>query len=580
MSSIEEMRLEVIRGLCESVNTPRSLSVFMLYQYGEHKQIAELAFDPSGYRYDCFHSDLEKLRNDYLVSSFLSKSRFLSIDTDLSSVAMTKLFEYEQKCRETNQRFRKARVEGFPPHVNSILFAASRKISNLHERCKFSLASIYEQAQFGPGATRALSRRESYVHNKVLDLSISPSALKYLNLDLETSRLFNDIVYLSTNDPKINYVEGNRVTTVPKDATTDRTIAIENSYNMLYQKGYGNFLRDALRSVGVTLDDQSRNQKLARDASTCSLATVDLKGASASISVELVWDLLPYDVCSILDDLRSKSFEHSGIRYRYEQFSSMGNGFTFELESLIFWAISQSVIDAVSPADRRLAVYGDDIIISSECLPLLFDVFDFIGFTANKKKTHSQFGFRESCGKHYFHGYDVSPIFWKRDIDVLENAYRLANSIRRLAFDRCAGTGSDGVLYHAWTAAVAVVRYHEDSLRMSFEVPLNSELDGGLALPLSEMKGYAFLRLKHGDTIVRRTEYHKYNPALRSTRYYIWSERRREVLRGFQSYVSVLRNNLYRPFSSTEASRSQGRYGPSTVRVYETVVNDAGWLGT
>jgi len=575
--SFDILRSDIVRELCESIDSPRSLAVYMLYRYGEHEQLVNLSFDPLHY---CFskEGDIEIFRNDYLATEFLSKATFLETGIDLRKAAVTAFHEFEQSCKETNLRFRKARVAGFPPRVAEVLYLAQRKISRLHDDAGWSLDRLYELCEYGPGATTLLSRAEAYTDNKVLDLNITSRALKYLNLDLGTTKVWNDVLKTS-RVAEISYVDHNDVTTVPKNSKTDRTIAIEPCCNMLYQKAYGNWLREALLSRRVTLRDQSRNQKLARVAVQKGLATVDLKGASASIGIELVWELLPYDVASVLDDLRSHKYMLDDVTGTYEQFSSMGNGFTFELESLIFWALTQSVIDIVRPRDRSIAIYGDDIIVSVECLDLLYEVFAFCGFKVNTKKTHATSGFRESCGRHYFWGFDVTPFYWKEDIDVLEEAYRLANRIRRLAINRVAGTGSDGILYRAWTACLKAVRHHEKALGgVYFEVPINSELDGGLALPLSEMKGYAYLRFKHGDRFVRKKEVHRYNRNLRSTRYYVWTERRRRKHRGNSSYVAVLRNELYRPELPFEQSRLEGTYGPSTVRVYEAAVDDVAWL--
>lgn len=575
--SVDILRSDIVRELCESINSPRSLAVWMLYHYGEHEQLVNLGFDPLHYCYTK-PEDIEFFRNDYLATEFLSKAKFLKTGINLRVAAVTAFHEFEQSCKDTNQRFRKARIAGFPPRVAQVLYLAQRKISQLHEDGDWCPDRLYELCEYGPGATTLLSRAEAYTDNKVLDLNITSRATKYLNLDLGTTKVWNDVLR-SSRVAEISYVDHNDVTTVPKNSKTDRTIAIEPCCNMLYQKAYGNWLREALGSRKVTLRDQSRNQKLARVAASKGLATVDLKGASASISVELVWELLPYDVASVLDDLRSHKYKLDDVIGTYEQFSSMGNGFTFELESLIFWALTQSTIDVVRPRDRSIAIYGDDIIVSVECLDLLMEVFTFCGFKVNTKKTHSVSGFRESCGRHYFWGFDVTPFYWKEDIDVLEEAYRLANRIRRLAINRVAGTGSDGVLYSAWTASLKAVRYHESALGgVYFEVPINSELDGGLALPLSEMKGYAYLRFKHGDVIIRKKEVHRYNQNLRSTRYYVWSERRRRKYRSFTSYVAVLRNELYRPELPFEQSRLEGTFGPSTVRVFEAAVGDVAWI--
>jgi hypothetical protein len=109
----------------------------------------------------------------------------------------------------------------------------------------------------------------------------------------------------------------------------------------------------------------------------------------------------------------------------------MGNGYTFELESLLFWALAKSV----TQVDDIVSVYGDDIIVPSAVVPTLQKVFDYVGFTLNMDKSFWTGQFRESCGKHYFNGYDVSPVYHKTNgespKDEIMKLILLANNMRR-----------------------------------------------------------------------------------------------------------------------------------------------------
>lgn len=100
--------------------------------------------------------------------------------------------------------------------------------------------------------------------------------------------------------------------------------------NMYLQKGVGTFIRNRLRSVGIDLNDQTRNQELARIGSIDgSLATLDLSSASDSVSDRLVWTLLPPKLYSYLDMIRSHyTLLDNGSLHRWNLFSTMGNGFT------------------------------------------------------------------------------------------------------------------------------------------------------------------------------------------------------------------------------------------------------------
>jgi hypothetical protein len=111
-----------------------------------------------------------------------------------------------------------------------------------------------------------------------------------------------------------------------------------------------------------------------------------------------------------------------------EMFSSMGNGFTFELESLLFWAITRSVCKH-SGIKGRVNVYGDDIIAPAVVVPRLKRVFDWFGFRLNQKKTFYRGPFRESCGKHYYNSMDVSPFYIRGPVRTKTDLIRLLNRL-------------------------------------------------------------------------------------------------------------------------------------------------------
>jgi hypothetical protein len=94
----------------------------------------------------------------------------------------------------------------------------------------------------------------------------------------------------------------------------------------------------------------------------------------------------------------------------------MGNGFTFELESLIFLAAALVVCEQQGAPTADVAVFGDDIIIPGSCVTQYTAFCDFLGFTVNCRKSYSSSYFRESCGAYYFKGINVKPIFLKTKI--------------------------------------------------------------------------------------------------------------------------------------------------------------------
>jgi hypothetical protein len=204
-----------------------------------------------------------------------------------------------------------------------------------------------------------------------------------------------------------------KVAFVHKNAKTDRAICTEPPLNGMFQLGLGDYIASRLRTVGIDIRDQSANQRAALYGSISGAsATLDLSSASDTVAVKLVEHLLPEDWFNLLWRLRSAEAEVNGKIVYMEKISSMGNGFTFPLETLIFWAIALSVSEIYAPRTRiRTLVYGDDIIVPVDAAVPLIRVLKDLGFTPNPDKSFWDGTFRESCGKDYVLGIDVRPVF-------------------------------------------------------------------------------------------------------------------------------------------------------------------------
>ena len=155
-----------------------------------------------------------------------------------------------------------------------------------------------------------------------------------------------------------------------------------------------------------------RHMRLARLASAgrLSCATIDLSNASDTVAYQLVKLVLPPDWFELLISLRAPFTDMDGKRVRLEKFSSMGNGFTFALETLLFWTLC----DTVSNGEAQvLRVFGDDIIVDTAHAKACVKALEFFGFTPNAKKTFLEGPFRESCGGDYFNGVSVRAVYVK-----------------------------------------------------------------------------------------------------------------------------------------------------------------------
>lgn len=406
-----------------SVNSSLSQTLYYLLKNREYLEIVSAQCSPLDY------SCAETFRSDYLVCEMMSKFPHWDIGVDRDKVAIGKFEASEGQCAETNRKL--SRPSTWSADATAVIHTATRKIERLLGPFDWNEAAKY--FAFGPGSTTRLKRTHADAYFK---LKGKPeSTLNNLVPSITALRYFNTWgEHIGGPDlDRVSLVAGNKVVTVPKNAKTNRVIAIEPCMNIFIQKGIGGVIRRRLRRVGVDLDDQEPNQQYAYTGSVDgSLATLDLSAASDTIAKRLVEELLPPDWYEALSSCRSESgVLPSGKSIYYQKFSSMGNGYTFELESLIFWAVCSAVIELTGEKDQRLAVYGDDLIIPTGSFKPVCVALEFCGFTVNAKKTHSDGPFRESCGKHYFRGVDVTPIYIKDNVASYPRYIWLANQTKR-----------------------------------------------------------------------------------------------------------------------------------------------------
>jgi hypothetical protein len=292
---------------------------------------------------------------------------------------------------------------------------------------------------FSGGASTSRARTESHPAGKYLGTAhVTQRALEYFNLIFEEEMppWFAEKEHIS-----FEIVPGNVLFTVPKKTDIDRVACKEPDINMFVQKGVGNFFRNSLRRHNINLNDQSINRSLARRGSKDgSLATLDLSSASDSVTRSLVAEMLPVCWYTLLDSLRSPVTLIDGEEHVNEMFSSMGNGFTFELESLLFFVLTKATC-YFGRHRGIVSIYGDDIICPSSVVTDLRWVLMYFGFSVNTEKSHSEGTFRESCGGHYDRGIDITPFYLKGPIMRLTDIIDLGNKVRKWAafddFDCC-----------------------------------------------------------------------------------------------------------------------------------------------
>ena len=320
------------------------------------------------------------------------------------------------------------------------------------------LELVFRMAQHGPGTSVGFEGAEgkdtTFFKWLTLPYTVSPAAYPYAQTAIESHpqwmaalqdhyrQKHGLTVYQPINMDLfwsyiLKVVDFCRYTSVPKTFDIERGIAIEPTLNVYIQLGVKSVLYARLKNRwDIDLTDQSWNQELALSSSkTDDLVTVDLKGASNSVTVLAACMLLPVEWFDFLDDLRSRNIKiplESDPRRktinRTEMFSAMGNGFTFAIETIIFAALARYAMRKTG-TKGSMAVYGDDIIIPQPAYKVLHELLLLFGFQINEDKTFVNGPFRESCGADCLLGYDVTPFKLDKPIRTIRDLWKLHNSL-------------------------------------------------------------------------------------------------------------------------------------------------------
>lgn len=349
-----------------------------------------------------------------------------------------------------------------------------------------SFGSILDKGRTGPGAS--LKARGNDFYTKLFDspLSCTKEYLYTVYQQYLTScpRWESAENLRQSSHGKYVMVDGNTLSFVPKTNAIKRTICTEPTINMVFQLGLGTWIEDCLREkTGIDLGIQpDKNRELARIGSVeQSFGTIDLESASDSLSSKMIRDILPRGLCSWLWCFRSPTSRIYGKSVELHMVSTMGNGFTFPLQTLLFTAVVVATMRLAGVKIRfprrnclgNFGVYGDDIIVPTSVYDLVVANLGLLGFKVNSSKSFSEGPFRESCGYDFYEGHNIRGVYVK-SLHSVQDRFVVLNRL----LDWTARTGIP-----VRNVCQALLRTVPDN-----PVPLAENDDSGLKTPLYYLK--------------------------------------------------------------------------------------------
>jgi len=460
-----EALCRVALSICSGLHTPLAAEVIENIRQRKWKDLAQMRVHPSSY------VSKEMYFSDAVAVSLL---RNLPMPTGIQTdnVAKATWRACEILCKGTNMRMSAI--------SHSIEYPLAADLDDQFLQAQITLVKCVRKwvsRLLGPApkfiygrpskkATYELRFANSSLINKFAKNPAHTPNLKwpFATLDWRTTAwgrsleggILPDGPLLPRDTSGLPQVSGNRFSTVPKDGTTDRPIACEPTLNAYAQLGVGGVLKKRLRRWGLLatkqtcgFESQSWHRRLAQKASRDGeMVTIDLSSASDTVAYGVVQLLFAKEWVDLFSEYRAPRTDiiekvkvnRVPIKRRtvflLEKLSSMGNGFTFEVETALFAAIAAASMELVGLEPRfphNISVYGDDIIVPVEASKMLLNALTYFGFIPNKNKSFTSGPFRESCGGDFWDGADVRPIFFEKDPKGPIDWISVHNKVARLA---------------------------------------------------------------------------------------------------------------------------------------------------
>lgn len=311
---------------------------------------------------------------------------------------------------------------------------------------------FYSKVVAGPMSMTCASLHTHYLETQCIPFELEAGA------ELIRAFTFSDKV-----------VDGSSLGFAPKNREISRTRCVEPNVNMLYQLATGSVLEGIVwERFSIDLSTQpALNRELARRGSISDdLCTIDLSSASDGTARKMLHWAVPYEeIHTWFNYIRSsrttlapvKGVCKEPLNVGLHLLSSMGNGFTFPLMTLIYLCCVKAVYRCLGipmkrnrpklwttgvrfdestarwEAEQELepgnyGVFGDDIIVVKRAYSHIVRLLTHLGYEVNKTKSFHEGGFRESCGGDFYFGHNVRGVYCKT-LKQPQHRYALINHL-------------------------------------------------------------------------------------------------------------------------------------------------------
>lgn len=384
----------------------------------------------------------EDLDRYYEAKLFSKVEMESSDDGAYKAAALSSFLDCNNRCRMINENFHK-----YFEHDELRNFLLQWRY-NVHEFLKSIKFKLDDRRALTTGATSLTKSRVDPVvrysnitsTSHLMESPLWPSLWFSRGLERPTfdSGFSSECGSFSAIGSKVDYLEITPIdhieaSFVLKSFGKYRVIWPEPTCNVYVNRVAGLAIADCINKTHLRIDTAAdKHKKLACQGSIDgSYATGDYTSASDLIAFSLSSWLRPDTLQPYFLYGRVSQIAHSGRKDELHMTATMGCGFCWEWQTVVFYTFLQTIRDLNYPdiADEQLHAFGDDIIYPPIMHDLVQRYSSVFGWKMNNSKSFATGPFRESCGGDFLSGKNVRPVYARSLLREQVDIYRLYNRI-------------------------------------------------------------------------------------------------------------------------------------------------------